>query len=507
MRKIRLLALCFLLSAFLGACGVGGSDAEEYESYIIEEIACLSDYEFDTDEDECTPEYVYFLKDLDYMLYALENNFALFDVAYWARDADIAAIIENVRVDVLSNPEMEADDFLTSMVYNFSPLRGVAHFMIELPNSHTIVINNTDVPASMMLTENTLARWHYPHVMNFYRSRLRLGNWSGERPMRIEGSARRLARLDRFILFGKYDEVDEINYALTQGNYDEAVRKIMNLGRNIDLRPNVTAEILKEDRIAYVSIDSFQFRNDPSSDEWYSDKEKIHSFFEGIRDYEHLIIDIRRNEGGIPRFFEDVILRPIIDEAVQVAGLAFATRGYYSLETLDSVTEGTSFIPCTIGAFIGPADNRLRSISAMLEEFYLPELNMYDMERMDYGFPIHMERLYPKRLERFDFQSAFGGNIWLLTSDVTGSAAQINAWLSKESDFATHVGETTGGNFGGPRTAVALPNSGMIFRMDVLYVTDEHGRPLEAGTVPHHFNREGMDALETTLELIAEGIY
>jgi len=39
----------------------------------------------------------------------------------------------------------------------------------------------------------------------------------------------------------------------------------------------------------------------------------------------------------------------------------------------------------------------------------------------------------------------------------------------------------------------------------VFYITDERGRPIEAGTEPHYSNRGGMDALETVLALIVEG--
>jgi len=38
----------------------------------------------------------------------------------------------------------------------------------------------------------------------------------------------------------------------------------------------------------------------------------------------------------------------------------------------------------------------------------------------------------------------------------------------------------------------------------LFYVTDRYGRPLEAGTIPHYFNRPGMDALETVLAMIEE---
>jgi ABC-type glycerol-3-phosphate transport system substrate-binding protein len=88
-----------------------------------------------------------------------------------------------------------------------------------------------------------------------------------------------------------------------------------------------------------------------------------------------------------------------------------------------------------------------------------------------------------------------------------GSAAQIVPWVVKEIDFATLVGEVTGGILGGPRTFVALPNSGIVFQMDLFYITDQYGFPLEAGTTPHYFNRDGYDALETVLQMIAEGAY
>jgi len=88
-----------------------------------------------------------------------------------------------------------------------------------------------------------------------------------------------------------------------------------------------------------------------------------------------------------------------------------------------------------------------------------------------------------------------------------GSAAQLAAWISMEADYATHVGEPTGGNFGGLRTLALLLNTGIALYFDVFYITDSRGRLLETGTIPHHSNRPGMDALETALALISEGKY
>jgi len=44
-------------------------------------------------------------------------------------------------------------------------------------------------------------------------------------------------------------------------------------------------------------------------------------------------------------------------------------------------------------------------------------------------------------------------------------------------------------------------------RSATIHVTDIHGRPLEAGTIPHYFSRDGMCAMETVLAMIAEGMY
>jgi len=511
MKRIHLAVILILTLMLLAACGRGAVDVEEYmEEYTVGDLAYYSEpIELNENNHMATetPNYIYLLKDLDYMQYVLENNFALFDVAYWSRGVDIHEILDNVRADIVANPDMDADEFLVSMAYNFSELASFAHFSIDLPNAHTGVISGRMPLFNAMFTERTLERWHYPHVMDFYRRQLSLGLWT-QGTLRTQGDAARQIHLDRFIMFGFYDEVDEINYFVERGEYEEVSRRMQNVGVSINRRTSITMESLIYGNVAYLAIDRFRFREDPSSTEWDTEEEMIHSFFEEIRGYDHLIIDLRRNLGGMTIFFEEAIVRPIINEPIDLKGFVFAPSGYYVQERLDEASEGANLmILQEIATPIIPTDNRLRTIDELLTEFDLPELNMQDMERMDYGFPIQMERLYPIRLERFGYESAFDGKIWVLTSHLTGSAAQVNAWLSRESGFATHVGDISGGNFGGPRTAVALPHSGMMFRMDVFYVTDERGRPLEAGTVPHHFSCEGMSALETVLALIYEGDY
>ena len=153
-----------------------------------------------------------------------------------------------------------------------------------------------------------------------------------------------------------------------------------------------------------------------------------------------------------------------------------------------------------------PTDITFRPALQMLEDFDIPDFNLADMERMDYGLQLR-RRVSPRRLPQFDHQPAFNGKIWFLSGPRVASAGQLATTVVEDTGFATIVGEVTGGAYGGPRIYVALPNTGILFQMDVFYVTDRHGRPLEAGAIPHYFNRPGMDALETVLAMIAEGSY
>jgi len=153
-----------------------------------------------------------------------------------------------------------------------------------------------------------------------------------------------------------------------------------------------------------------------------------------------------------------------------------------------------------------PAVRQMSPIDAILNNYELRDIIPEDMERKDYGFRIEME-LNEMRLSQFGYGSAFEGTVWILTSPLIRDGAEVGVRTAKNQDFAILVGERTSGIAYTRRTLVPLPNTGILFEMCVFYLTDEHGRPFEAGTYPHHFNRDGYDALATTLQLIAEGNY
>jgi len=393
-----------------------------------------------------------FLDDLDYMLYVLENNFALFDVAYWARGVDIYTIVDNIRAVILADPNMDADGFYNALDRHFRPLQHIGHFMIVSPRMHYYFATG----AMQVGTSRALVRLRYPHVLAFYEPR----HPRAARP--LEG-------------------------ILTQVFTAASVPPT-----------NVTTNIIEDGRIAYMSILSFMGYRSFNPAAWERDLAQIFDFYDEIQGFEHLIIDLRANGGGFIPYFLEAVVGPNIESGVWLDVYYFLIYGDYSSEfatpaVLSTIQAGT----------FNPLDWEMIPIDRMLSDFDLPEFNTADANRIQYGFHA-ARRISTDHQARFDNQPAFDGQIWLLTGPGTGSAAQVSAWIAKESGFATLVGDTTGGNYGGPRTLVALPNTGILFQMDVFYATDGHGRPLEAGTIPHHFNRPGMDALETTLVLIKE---
>jgi hypothetical protein len=469
MKKFALVAILTCLLAILTACG-------------------------SSDTIEANQE---FLEDLDYMLYVLQENFGLFDVAYWARGVDINAIIEDIRAEVISNPDMTTSEFYTALEVNFAPLRNMGHFAFISPSLHRSIVHDPTAWHHWFFSESALDRLSYPHVLAFYEAEMDAWEY-----VLSEVNLARLAQsadlvVDILTWHGEYELAAEYIQALEAKDAENAV-KIFGAMEEIRFNaPNVITKTLEEGRIAYLTFDSFwhmAYTGSPID-------MQIQDFFEEIRDYEHLIIDLRRTGGGDVANFTTYIMGPNIDAHTRVDGFVFYRYGPYvapyaipPFAAMRLVTNW-SVRPATLS----PIDEKLAGLN-------LPQLNMDDMQRMDYGFSVSISQS-ARRLARFDNQPAFNGQIWLLTGPHMGSAVQIAAWVAKESGFATLVGEITGGVLGGPRTFIALPNSGIAFQMDLFYITDAHGRPLEAGTIPHYFNRPGMDALETVLAMIAEGLW
>ncbi|MDR2183094.1 MAG: hypothetical protein LBE55_02865 [Clostridiales bacterium] len=237
---------------------------------------------------------------------------------------------------------------------------------------------------------------------------------------------------------------------------------------------NLTKEIIQEGQIAYLAVGSML----PSISD--AERAAIRDFYAEIADFEHLIIDIRGNGGGWVHYFDELIARPLTTRETRIA------RFYHFMPYGDHNMD-----------FMRAAEQTL--LTRLRDTEFLEQYLHYTAE---------FERRFVQRHHvRGQWRSDFNGKIWMLIDGGVFSSSQIVAEFYKQTGFATFVGETTGGMVAAPMGSnfFALPNTGIIIRYDPTFVTNRYGRPLEYGTRPHHYNRPGMDALETTLALIAEG--
>ena len=254
---------------------------------------------------------------------------------------------------------------------------------------------------------------------------------------------------------------------------------------------NITTKILVPDEIAYLGIGSFAAN-------WDYDNFVTIPFFEEIQDFDHLILDLRGNGGGFSEYFPSQIMSRLINEPIEVVSHQFFSSGPIAVETMD--------------AFVQTAANVIEyydvsewfSVDIMSAQDFIAEqgmtaINQADFANLEYVL-LETEWFFPN-----DDGILFDGKVWLLVDQGTASASSQATMLLINSGRATVVGQNTSGVMWSTHVYVMLPNTGMLFRIDIGYMTDADGVSLEAyGIAPHVRNFEGMDALETVLELIAE---
>lgn len=209
--------------------------------------------------------------------------------------------------------------------------------------------------------------------------------------------------------------------------------------------------IIEEGKLAYIKVSSF------SSFYVEKDREGIHKFFEDIKDYQNLIIDIRGNGGGSENYYTTNLVAPLIDKKLETdLYMAFRAGDY-------------------IKPFLKSRGIFTKSIDAMPEGLNYPEELKSDFS----GFLPSSREVSPKN------PVGFKGKIYLLVDDYVYSSAESFAVFSKATDFATIVGTRTGGDgIGIDPGLFALPNSGLVIRF-----------PLEMG-----LNPDGTSSEEASTE-------
>jgi hypothetical protein len=401
-----------------------------------------------------------FIDDLDYLINMLEENFSLFDFAYHERGVDIHAIGDRVRRKLTTSREISVYGFFALLYMEFFPL------MFGDPDSR-IHINTGHFRISSPVGSNRTP---------FFDEALRIMG-RGINELQNEG----------LLSFHGEHEFEQERHLIYEGH-------------SMSKGPYITTAVIEEGKIAYMDIRRL---TNPILAQTSQDGQKIFEFYKQIQGFEHLIIDLRRNRGGFVDYFYRFILGPNIVEPVVIDGFHFSVHGgrYAKEATLPFL----STVLTGFWDFQNIVPDRRRGIipvAELLEENDLPQLNLQHITRMRYAFPIQY-RLVPRPVNRT--QPEFDGKIWLLIGPSTGSSAHLSSWFSKDTGFATLVGQNTGGNFGGNRVEPTLPNTGFRITFDIYYLTDRYGYGLEAGVTPHYRSRPGMGALETTLALIAEG--
>jgi C-terminal processing protease CtpA/Prc len=244
------------------------------------------------------------------------------------------------------------------------------------------------------------------------------------------------------------------------------------------LPDNVITEIIVPYEIAYLQI--LDFLSSPECDD-----EFILPFLEEISDFDHLIIDLRGNLGGLSDYFEDFIMRRLINRPLTFSTFEFFTAGEIATLWMNTYADAGRFT-------IKPAQD-------FVHERGMIHFNEDDLQLLPY-VAVSQRTIRPSR-DRVDFD----GKIWLLVDEDSASASALAAKMSIYTGFATVVGENTSGIMGSAHSYIVLPKTGIIWRMDIGYVTDLYGRSLEVyGISPQIENRRRRDALATVLEVIEE---
>ncbi|MCL2014705.1 MAG: S41 family peptidase, partial [Defluviitaleaceae bacterium] len=258
--------------------------------------------------------------------------------------------------------------------------------------------------------------------------------------------------------------------------------------------------IIEENKIALIPVPP-QFFNQGIPDPFIM--REVQDFIAKIQGYEHVILDMRHLGGGFLDSSVTTFISPNISEPLIFQEFAFIANGEIARNTYETRLRATRLQRRNTGfLFRSVFDSPLVPAAEFAEQHNLVNMNQDDLQSLAYGFILEttIANAPTGNLRR----SLLADNIWLLIGPNNGSAGAIFANIAKEAGF-TLVGEQTRHWNSDGRASFALPRTGHVIFMDTFYITDNTGRNIEEfPPEPHYFNRPGMDALQTTLAIIAE---
>ncbi len=258
----------------------------------------------------------------------------------------------------------------------------------------------------------------------------------------------------KFLFNNPWFKVLNDKRVLARYNYSKQEEDNEELGYFGNTSPAFETDIILPNEVAYLKIHSMD------GDRVEEDGKEIRKFYEKIKDYKKLIIDIRGNTGGSDYYWQANVISPLTKEPISVTNYLLI-RGDY----------GNPFY-----RFRGI---KLKPISDLDEDILkkMPE----EIERDFHKYWISKRTIKPK--DPIDFK----GKIYLLVDYRVYSASESFAAFCKDSGFATLVGETTGGDgIGIDPLFFSLPNSGIVIRFSsMMALNGDFTINEEVKTTPH----------------------
>ena len=428
-----------------------------------------------------------FLDDFDYMMQTMEDSFPYFGVAKRKWDVDIMALGRDTR-EIIENYPQSLETTANEMGISLEDMPELDEQVFWSILRHEFFAKISGLAHAYPLDYNLYGTFKDPY--SHQRSPL----YTNHNHESFSNEFSEAFYVEQETFFNDPDEQNQSRHKL--------VFRDKPLPQLTDMK--VSTEILKEDKIAYLSVPSFM-NFTPST------ITNLKKFYEDTQSYEHLIIDIRDNSGGSPDLWRMLIMNPLWPDRENMPDMPFYAF-YKGSDLSKTLGEENIEIEGKNSRNI-PQSNGLLKAEEIIRENNLNYINEDDKKDLAYGvrYNTSISNIDEKAMQHLGFRSyyPFEGKIWLLTNENNYSGAALFARHAKDMGFATLVGEATGGAYTtSSGLFFSLPNTGIILRWDADYLTDSEGRALnEYTTTPHYNSNDNMDALETVLKIIEAGTF
>jgi len=204
--------------------------------------------------------------------------------------------------------------------------------------------------------------------------------------------------------------------------------------------------IIIPNKVAYVKIPTF----DSNSVE--EDNEKLARFFEEVKNYPKLIIDIRGNNSYNIMYWVNNIFGLLLKDKMEIAEYFFAKNDTY-----------IKHLQRCFGSF-----SNINILESSIIDKCPPEV------KKEFKFYSKYTHTVKPR-----YSINYNGKVFVLIDKGVSSSAEVFLHYCKESKWATVIGEKTGGKSSSVGTMIAsLPNTGYVFNFPVVMTLNPDFSPI-----------------------------